>query len=177
MGGAAERFTHICGKAAGGRFTQAVFQGSCIKPWNAARFTGAMHRMNRRLPQKPHPPRRAHEPDRREGYHRPIPRVVSKCALREAFVTRHSPYSYYRFPASVLESLPVSEYRFGLLREGSSPKSHPPESAAVSEPFVPLPGFWPVLPPIGAVLVSIPCRLLSNIPCLSVRFFVLLLIS
>lgn len=34
-----------------------------------------------RLPQKPYPPRRAHEPDRREGYHRPILRVVSKCAL------------------------------------------------------------------------------------------------
>lgn len=34
-----------------------------------------------RLPKKPHPPRRAHEPDRREGYHRPIHRVVSKCTL------------------------------------------------------------------------------------------------
>ena len=37
------------------------------------------------------PSARAHVPDQREGYHRPIYRVVSKCALSEFLDRAHYP--------------------------------------------------------------------------------------
>ena len=61
-------------------------------------------RIVHRLPQKPHLPRRAHEPDQRKGYHRPIPRVVSKCALRESKASRYLPSSVFCTPNRISSS-------------------------------------------------------------------------
>ena len=67
---------HLCGKAAGGRFSQGA-EVVRFKMNQTTLSTAGNDSSTRtccgivwRLPQKPHPPRRAHEPDQREGYHR-----------------------------------------------------------------------------------------------------------
>ena len=73
--GRAERTVHICDKAAGGRFAQGaevvwfILNHPTLSTADDDGGTRRCQGIVWRLPQEPHPPRRAHDPTK-EGYHR-----------------------------------------------------------------------------------------------------------
>ena len=114
-----------------------------------------------RLPQKPHPPRRAH--GCRRQYHRPFG-VVSKCALRDkrngTLGCPNAPRRQFIVLVRI-ESPPLRQGSWKQRLERPFPVSLPPGSAVVSSLFAPYYGHASLLLPICAWLAVISSLLWS----------------